>query len=145
MPGFGRSPAIAWPCVLALGALVAACGEPLRAPVAPSHGIAVAAPDPVALAVGQGRPTIIEFGASSCASCKEMKLVLEELRRTHGTQIGIAEIDLLKRREVIPRYRIQVMPTQIFFDQQGREIGRHVGVIASADILARLGVTPQAH
>ncbi|HQR20433.1 MAG TPA: thioredoxin family protein [Burkholderiaceae bacterium] len=97
-------------------------------------------PDPFALSVGQGRPTVIEFGASACASCRDMKVVLEALRKTHGTQVGIAEIDLIRQREATPRYRIQVMPTQIFFDAQGREVGRHVGVIDGAGILARLGV-----
>lgn len=71
-------------------------------------------------------------------------MVLDDLRRTHGTQIGIAEVDLIKQREVIPRYRIQVMPTQIFFDAQGRETGRHVGVIDGPGILARLGVASEA-
>ncbi|MDZ7652379.1 MAG: thioredoxin family protein [Burkholderiaceae bacterium] len=98
------------------------------------------APDALALSVGQGRPTVIEFGANACASCRDMKVVLAALRNTHGTQIGIAEIDLIQQREVIPRYRIQVMPTQIFFDAQGRETGRHIGVIDGAGILARLGV-----
>jgi thioredoxin 1 len=101
----------------------------------------VAAPNAFALSVGQGRPTVIEFGASACASCRDMKVVLEALRKTHGTQIGVAEVDLLKQREAIGQYRIQVMPTQIFFDAEGREIGRHVGVIDGAGILARLGVT----
>jgi thioredoxin 1 len=125
----------------ALLLLAAGCSEPLRPPSAAAMPAAVGAPDALALSVGQGRPTVIEFGASACASCRDMKVVLAALRKTHGTQIGIAEIDLIQQRDVIPRYRIQVMPTQIFFDAQGREIGRHVGVIDAAGILARLGVT----
>jgi thioredoxin 1 len=121
--------------------LATGCGEPPQPPAGASTPTAVGAPDVLALSVGQGRPTVIEFGASACASCRDMKVVLAALRRTHGTQIGIAEIDLIQQREMIPRYRIQVMPTQIFFDAQGREIGRHVGVIDADGILARLGVT----
>jgi thioredoxin 1 len=101
---------------------------------------AAGAGDSFAAGIAEGRPTVIEFGASACAACKDMKAVLNELRRTHGAQIGIAEVDLIKQREVIPRYRIQVMPTQIFFDGQGRETGRHVGVIDGPGILAHLGV-----
>lgn len=132
----------ALPAALVLAALVTGCGEPMQsAPVASALATAAAGPDFFAAGIGQGRPTIIEFGASACASCKQMKVVLDELRRTHGAQIGIAEVDLIKQREVIPRYRIQVMPTQVFFDGQGREIGRHVGVIDGPGILAHLGVT----
>lgn len=134
--------ALALPGVLVLATLVTGCGKPMQSvPVAPSLTAAAAGSDFFAAGIGQGRPTVIEFGASACASCKEMKVVLDELRRTHGTQIGIAEVDLIKQREVIPRYRIQVMPTQVFFDGQGREIGRHVGVIDGPGILAHLGVT----
>lgn len=118
----------------------AGCGEPPQPPAPASTPAAIDAPDALALSIGQGRPTVIEFGASACASCRDMKVVLAGLRTTHGTQIGIAEIDLIQQREAIPRYRIQVMPTQIFFDAQGREIGRHIGVIDAAGILARLGV-----
>ena len=131
-----------------IAALAVGCGQPTQPSViASSHSIpaaSAAAPDFFAASVAQGRPTIIEFGASVCASCKEMKVVLDELRRTHGTQISIAEVDLIKQREVIPRYRIQVMPTQVFFDGQGRETGRHVGVIDGPGILARLGVASEA-
>jgi thioredoxin 1 len=141
-----RGPA-AFALVLAVALAAGGCGPPAQPPAIASPHSAPAAtaatPDFFAAGVAQGRPTIVEFGASACASCKEMKVVLDELRRTHGTQIGIAEVDLIKQREVIPRYRIQVMPTQIFFDGQGRETGRHVGVIDGAAILARLGVTPQ--
>jgi thioredoxin 1 len=139
----GRAAALAGVLVVAM--LAVGCRESLQFPaIASSDSLATAAPDHFAAGVGQGRPTVIEFGASACASCKEMKIVLDELRRTHGTQIGIAEIDLIRERDAIRRYRIQVMPTQVFFDEQGRETGRHVGVIDGPTILSRLGVPRQA-
>jgi thioredoxin 1 len=33
------------------------------------------------------------------------------------------------------------MPTQVFFDAQGREIGRNMGKVSAGEILARLGVS----
>jgi hypothetical protein len=30
--------------------------------------------------------------------------------------------------------------TQVFFDAEGREIGRHMGVIGKEDVLRRLGI-----
>lgn len=141
-----RGPA-AFALILAAALAVGGCSPPTQpSAIASSHSVSAAseaAPDFFAAGVAQGRPTVIEFGASACASCMEMKVVLDELSRTHGMQISIAEVDLIKQREVIPRYRIQVMPTQIFFDGQGRETGRHVGVIDGPGILARLGVTTE--
>lgn len=120
-----------------LAALLAGCAD---APAPPSAASGRGAPDALALATGQGRPTVIEFGANACTACRDMKLVLDQLRRTHGKQIGIAEVDLVKQREAIATYRIQLMPTQVFFDAQGREIGRNLGPIDGPSILARLGV-----
>lgn len=138
--------AVALSALFAIAVLAAGCSPPAQpAASVSSHSTpaaALGAPDHFAAGIAQGRPTVIEFGAKACASCKEMKVILDELRRTHGTQIGIAEVDLIQQREVIPRYRIQVMPTQVFFDGQGRETGRHVGVIDGPGILARLGVQP---
>lgn len=89
-----------------------------------------------------GKPTVIEFGANACATCRDMKPVLAALRREHGERISVIDVDIIKQREYISRYRIQLMPTQVFFDAQGREIGRNLGKISAGDVLAKLGVAP---
>ncbi len=101
---------------------------------------AAPAEDAVQQALRAGKPTVAEFGANACASCREMKPVLEALRRVHGERIAVVEVDLIAQRQMgyIQRYRIQLMPTQVFFDAQGRETGRHMGTISGAEILARL-------
>lgn len=118
--------------------------DPLAAapPTIPA-GQPPAAGDAVQRALRAGKPTVAEFGANACAQCREMKPVLEALRRSHGDQITVAVVDLIAQREhnYIGRYGIQLMPTQIFYDAQGREIGRHMGKIPAEDILARLGVS----
>lgn len=96
--------------------------------------------DPVALALASGKPTVVEFGANACVSCREMKLVLTALAQSHGDWITVADVDILKQQEYVSRYQIRLMPTQVFFDAQGRETGRNMGKISAEDILARLGV-----
>ncbi|MDZ7592113.1 MAG: thioredoxin family protein [Rubrivivax sp.] len=105
----------------------------------PANDAADAA-DTVQLALRAGKPTVAEFGANACASCREMKPVLEAVRREHGERFTVVEVDLIKQREVayIQRYRIQLMPTQVFFDAQGNETGRNVGKLSAEDIVARL-------
>jgi thioredoxin 1 len=101
---------------------------------------AVHAADAVQMALRAGKPTVVEFGANAYASCREMKPVLEAVRRDHGERFAVVEVDLVKQKEAayIQRYRIQLMPTQVFFDAQGRETGRNIGRISAADIVARL-------
>ena len=109
---------------------------------APS-GQFVAEADEVQRALLLGKPAVVEFGANACASCREMKPILEALQREHGERISVLNIDILKMRGYIWRYKIQLMPTQVFFDAQGREIGRNTGKVSAGEILARLGVSSQ--
>lgn len=101
--------------------------------------------DPVQVALQVGKPTVAEFGSNRCHSCKQMKIILSQLIAAHGDRVGVVEIDLFspEGRGLVSRYRIQMMPTQIFFDAKGKEIGRHLGPIDIDDILASLGLDAQ--
>jgi thioredoxin 1 len=126
---------------LGLGAVLVHFAEP-AAPVAASAAApAEPAADAVQRALAAGKPTVVEFGANACASCREMKPVLAALRREHGERIEVVEVDLIAQKheaDYIRRYRIALMPTQVFFDARGRETGRNMGRISGAEILARL-------
>jgi thiol-disulfide isomerase/thioredoxin len=58
----------------------------------------VAEADEVQRALLLGKPTVVEFGANACASCREMKPILEALQREHGERISILNFDILKTR-----------------------------------------------
>jgi thioredoxin 1 len=127
-------------------ALVVTTEAPAPMSAALPAGQAAAADDAVQHALRAGKPTVAEFGANACAQCREMKPVLEALAREHGARIAVVSVDLIKQREAnyIQRYGIQLMPTQIFFDAQGREIGRNLGKISGDEILAKLQVQARA-
>jgi thioredoxin 1 len=106
--------------------------------------------DPVSGAIRTGMPTIVEFGSNRCQSCRAMKPILERLARVHGERLNVVDVDLLSTtgRRLIPKYRIQMMPTQVFFDRDGVEVDRHLGPIPGDEILRRLGLvvaTPTTH
>lgn len=98
------------------------------------------APDAVQQVLRAGKPTIIEFGANNCVSCREMKPILHALAQ--DPRIVVADVDILKERAYISKYQIRLMPTQVFHNAQGVETGRHMGKISADDILAQLGMTP---
>ncbi len=97
-----------------------------------------AAPDAVRRALGAGKPTVVEFGANSCVSCREMKPILRALAQDR--RITVADVDIIKERDYISRYQIRLMPTQVFYDAKGQETSRHMGRINADEILERLGV-----
>lgn len=123
-------------------ALSLAAGAGLWALVGAESDPAARPPDPIADVRGQGKPVLVEFGASSCAACRQMKAVLAELRASHGDRLVILDIEFgtQEGRHVLREHGIQAIPTQLFFAADGTELGRHLGAIPAAAILDRLGL-----
>lgn len=96
-----------------------------------------AAPAPAAAAPTAEKrlPRLVDLGAGTCIPCKMMKPILEDLMATRTQQFETVFIDINHRREEATRYRIRVIPTQIFFDENGQERGRHEGFMSKEQIL----------
>ena len=89
-------------------------------------------------ALTSGKPTVADFGARSCIPCKKMAPILEELSSELSGKANVLFTDVWKDDTIAGRYRIQMIPTQIFFNAKGQEIKRHMGFIEKADILKEL-------
>jgi len=76
---------------------------------------------------GSGRPTMAEFGAAWCGACKQMEPVIEEAVKKHGDEINIVYVDVSEYGDTARQFSVRLIPTQIFFDADGTEVGRHVG------------------
>lgn len=80
---------------------------------------------------------LVELGSTSCRSCKAMHEELALLREECGASIAVEEIDVWRDEESARRFGVNVIPTQVFLDADGRELDRHTGFLARADIRAR--------
>lgn len=92
-----------------------------------------------------GRVTMIDLGADSCVPCKMMAPIIEELKREYAGRADIIFHDVWQDPAPAKQYGIRAIPTQIFFDREGREVHRHVGFLDKktiVEILTRLGVPP---
>lgn len=67
----------------------------------------------------QGLPLIVDFGADSCAPCKEMAPVLVELNQSLRGRAIVKFADVWKNGEITQGYPVRVIPTQFFFDAEG--------------------------
>ncbi len=128
-----RGATIAAVVIAVVAALWLATGPEARGPVLP---------DPIAEARTTGKPVLVEFGAGTCAACREMKTVLAALQANHGDRMVILDIEFgtAEGRRVLRDYGMQAIPTQLFFAADGSELGRHLGATSAADILQRLGL-----
>ena len=93
----------------------------------------------------KGKVTMVDVGAKECIPCKMMAPIMEELEREyHDTgRAAIFFIDVWKHRDQAQRFGLRVIPTQIFYDKDGREVMRHEGFMDKKTIVAvlqKLGV-----
>ncbi len=93
---------------------------------------------PLEEALSNGKPTVGEFGAATCIPCKRMKPVLEEIVAEYGDKLNLSFTDVRIHTGVAAKYKITLMPTQIFFDSGGQEVTRHVGFWPKEDVVAHL-------
>ena len=97
-----------------------------------------AAPDNTAQ-VQSRLPRLVDLGADKCIPCKMMAPILEELKKEYAGKLQVDFIDVWKDPKAGRQYGIRVIPTQIFYDVDGKEISRHQGFMGKADILATFG------
>ena len=87
-------------------------------------------------ALTSGRPTLVDFGASFCIPCKKMKPILDSLKKEYNGRANVIFVDIKEERDMPDKYRIQIMPTQVFFDAKGKEVKRHLGFMDKPEIIA---------
>ena len=87
--------------------------------------------------------TMLDLGATRCLPCKMMAPIIEELKREYAGRASIIFIDVWEHNDQVKRFGIRAIPTQIFYDKNGKEVRRHVGFMDKKSIVAvfdKLGV-----
>jgi thioredoxin 1 len=84
-----------------------------------------------------GLPMLVDIGAGTCIPCKMMAPILEELKKEYAGKLIVEFVDVRENADAVGRYKIMVIPTQIFFDASGIELFRHEGFMSKEDILAK--------
>jgi thioredoxin 1 len=82
-------------------------------------------------------PLMIELGSDQCKPCKMMAPILEELANEYKGKLKIEFYDVWKNQGYGRKYNIRVIPVQIFFDADGKELFRHEGFFPKESILAK--------
>lgn len=80
------------------------------------------------------RPKLVDLGAGKCKACKEMAPVLEKAKAEYAGYADVEFIDVWENREAGAQYGIRMIPTQIFYDVQGKEVMRHEGFLPREEI-----------
>ncbi|NDY71011.1 thioredoxin [Desulfobacter hydrogenophilus] len=91
----------------------------------------------------KGTVTMIDLGAKKCIPCKMMAPIIAKLEKAYSGKADIVFIDVWENRGQARRFKISAIPTQIFFNEKGEEVWRHVGFMdekAIVDQMKKMGV-----
>lgn len=91
----------------------------------------------------KGMVTMIDLGATECIPCRMMAPILDKLKKEYEGRSAIVFIDVWQDPSQAKKYGLKAIPTQIFFDENGREVTRHIGFMseeAIVDQLKKMGV-----
>lgn len=86
----------------------------------------------------KGMVTMVDIGAKECIPCKMMAPIMKELEKEYAGKAAIIFIDVWKNKEQSQRFGIRSIPTQIFYDLEGKEVHRHEGFMHQEAIEAKL-------
>ena len=86
----------------------------------------------------KGMVTMLDLGAKSCIPCKMMAPIMEKLEKDYKGKAAIVFIDVWKDPDQSKRFGIRAIPTQIFYDKEGKEVYRHEGFMSENAIVTQL-------
>ena len=89
-------------------------------------------------AITGGKPVLVDFGANSCVPCRQLRPILKEINKEYSEKASVLVIDVYKYQDLARQYKIQLIPTLVFFDSKGKEVFRHMGVLDKDKIIAKL-------
>jgi len=119
------------------------CPEPLPTTKAVATSTSTPATPATSQAAARKLPRVVDLGADKCIPCKKLAPILEELKKEYAGRVTVDFIDVWKDPKAGEPYKIRVIPTQIFFAADGKEVWRHEGFLPKEDFVkkfAELGV-----
>ncbi|MCX6220947.1 MAG: thioredoxin family protein [Bacteroidia bacterium] len=87
--------------------------------------------------VNKYKVTFIELGSVRCIPCQKMQTVMKAIKKKYGSQVKVVFHDVWTNegKPFGKQYSIEVIPTQIFLDENGKEFSRHEGYFPEDELV----------
>ena len=135
--GLGRLERMALAAVAALLAVLLFVLRGGLHPEAPLEQLARRSPD-LAVALADGRPTLVEFYADWCEACRAMAPAMDALERRQRGRLDVVllNVDNPRWQPQIEQFEVNGIPQLELFDAGGRAVGRSLGARSAAELEA---------
>jgi len=81
--------------------------------------------------------TFVELGSVKCIPCKMMQPIMDEIEKEYKDQVKVVFHDVWTKEgsPYAVKYKIRIIPTQVFLDKDGKEYYRHEGFFPKEDLV----------
>ncbi len=81
--------------------------------------------------------TFVELGSVKCIPCKKMQPIMDEIEKEYKDQVKVVFHDVWtsEGKPFAGKYKIRLIPTQVFLDIEGKEYFRHEGFFPKKEII----------
>jgi thioredoxin 1 len=86
----------------------------------------------------QTLPQLYEFDRKLCPVCRESELIVQEVKNLYPGQFAVRRLYIDENEPMFRRYRVAIVPTQVFLDPAGKEVFRHEGVFPKEKLIQKL-------
>ena len=83
------------------------------------------------------KPALIDFYAEWCGPCRRQMPIVDNFKSKMGDEVNVIKVDIDQEQELAKRYRIQSVPTIIFF-KNGEAVWRASGIQSHTDLMVAL-------
>ncbi len=81
--------------------------------------------------------TFVELGSVRCIPCKMMQPIMKDIEKEYAGQVKVVFHDVWtpEGEPFAARFKIRIIPTQVFLDQDGKEYFRHEGFFPKDELV----------
>ncbi|MFC1540971.1 thioredoxin family protein [Candidatus Latescibacterota bacterium] len=85
----------------------------------------------------RSKVTFIELGSVNCIPCKMMQPIMAEIEKEYKDQVNVVFHDVWTKegQPYAEKYKIKLIPTQVFLDKDGVEYFRHEGFFPKDELV----------
>lgn len=82
-------------------------------------------------------PVVVDFSATWCGPCKQLKPIVEELATQYEGKVKIAHVDVDEARQAAMKYGVMSVPTVLYL-KGGQVRDSQIGVLAKDKMAAKI-------